>query len=131
LTCQQPNQGRNAKITNILINSSFGKDDAAKASVPFIVGGASAARDGDTRMFLTHEAIYTATKGGSEDIQADGFKLLTELVQAYVDNGGALWVCKACADAKGVTADDLIDGAEIAGAGHLLAFVDDGAQVLM
>ena len=54
-----------------------------------------------------------------------------ELVQAYMDNGGILWVCKACADAKGMTADDLIEGAEIAGAGHTLSFVDNGAQVLM
>ncbi|MEE9428990.1 MAG: DsrE family protein [Paracoccaceae bacterium] len=118
-------------MTNILINSSFGKDDAAKASVPFIIGGASAARDGDTRMFLTHAAIYMATKGGNDGVQADGYKPLGDLVQAYIDNGGVLWVCKACADAKGVTAEDLIDGAEIAGAGHLFAFVDNGAQVLM
>jgi predicted peroxiredoxin len=118
-------------MTNTLINSSFGKDDAAKASVPFIIGGASAARDGDTRMFLTHSAIYMATKGGNDGVQADGFKPLDDLVQSYVGNGGILWVCKACADAKGVSADDLIDGAEIAGAGHLFAFVDDGAQVLM
>lgn len=118
-------------MTDILINSSFGKDNAAKATVPFIVGGAAAARDGQTAMFLTHDAIYTATKGGNDGIQADGMKPLDDVVQAYVDNGGILWVCKACADAKGVTADDLIDGAEIAGAGHLLGFVDNGAQILM
>ena len=118
-------------MTDILINSSFGKDDAAKASVPFIIGGASAARDGQTAIFLTHAAIYTATKGGNDGIQADGFQPLDALVQTYVGNGGTLWVCKACADAKGVTADDLIEGAEIAGAGHILGVVENGGQVLM
>lgn len=118
-------------MTDILINSAHGKDDVAKASVPFIVGGASAARDGRTAMFLTHGAIYMATKGGTDGLQADGFKPMQELVDGYVGNGGVLWVCKACADAKGVTDDDLIDGAEIAGAGHILGFVDDGGQVLM
>jgi uncharacterized protein involved in oxidation of intracellular sulfur len=119
------------QMTDILINSSFGKDDAAKASVPFIVGGASAARDGETAMFLTHGAIYMATKGGTDGIQAEGYAPMTDLVNGYVNNGGTLWVCKACADAKGVTDDDLIDGAEIAGAGHVLGFVDNGGQILM
>ncbi|MBV1903554.1 MAG: DsrE family protein [Marinosulfonomonas sp.] len=118
-------------MTDILINNSFGKDDTAKASVPFIVGGASAARDGQTAMFLTHGAIYTATKGGNEGVRAEGFAPLEDLVQGYIGNGGILWVCKACADAKGVTADDLIEGAEIAGAGHILGFLDNGGQMLM
>lgn len=118
-------------MTDILINSAYGEDDVAKASVPFIVGGASAARDGQTAMFLTHAAIFVATKGGTDNLQADGYKPLKELVDAYVNNGGVIWVCKACADAKGVTADDLIDGAEIAGAGHTLGLIENGGQVLM
>ena len=118
-------------MTDILINNAFGKDDLAKATIPFIVGGASAARDGRTAMFLTHEAIHLATNGGTDGLQADGYKPLNELVGTYVENGGILWICKACADAKGVTVDDLIPGAELGGAGHTLAFIDDGAQVLL
>lgn len=118
-------------MTDILINSSFGKDDVAKAGVPFIVGTASAAREGQTAMFLTHAAIFMAVKGGVDGLQADGYKAMQDLVTGYLNNGGILWVCKACADAKGVTADDLIEGAEIAGAGHILGFIDDGGQVLM
>lgn len=118
-------------MTDILINNAFGKDDLAKATIPFIVGGAAAARDGKTAMFLTHEAIHLATDGGAEGLQAEGYKPLGELIDAYVNNGGIVWVCKACADANGVTAEDLIDGAQIAGAGHTLAFIDEGAQVLM
>jgi uncharacterized protein involved in oxidation of intracellular sulfur len=117
-------------MTAILIHNSFGADNVAKATVPFIIGGASAAR-GQTAMFLTHEAIFLATKTGASGLQADGYKPVAELVDAYVGNGGTLWVCKACADAKGVTADDLREGAEIAGAGHILGFVEDGGQVLM
>ena len=118
-------------MTNILINNAFGDDNAEKASIAFIVGGASAARDGETAIFLTSTGINLATKNGTNGLQAAGYKPLQELVRAFLDNGGILWVCKACTDAKGITADDLIEGAEIAGAGHTLGFIDNGAQVLM
>jgi predicted peroxiredoxin len=117
-------------MTPILVNNSFGAEDIAKATVPFIIGGAAAAR-GQTAMFLTHGAIFLATKNGANGLQAEGYKPVAELIDAFVDNGGMLWVCKACADAKGVTADDLRPGAEIAGAGHTLALLENGGQVLM
>jgi uncharacterized protein involved in oxidation of intracellular sulfur len=113
-----------------LIHNTFGADNVAKATVPFIIAGAAAGR-GETSMFLTHEAIFLATRGGADGLQAEGYKPVAELVEAFIGNGGRLWVCKACADAKGVTADDLREGAEIAGAGHILGLVEDGGQVLM
>ena len=117
-------------MTDILINNAFGKDNIEKAAVAFIVAGASAARDGETAMFLTSEAIHLATPAGN-DLATPGFPPIRDLVQAYIDKGGILWVCKACADAKGLNAGDLMPGAEIAGAGHILGFVDSGGQVLM
>lgn len=56
---------------------------------------------------------------------------MRELIAGYREKGGIIWVCKACADAKGITEDDLIEGAEIAGAGHTMGFVEAGGQVLM
>ena len=118
-------------MTDILINNAFGKDNLEKATVAFIVAGAAAARDGETAMFLTSEAVFLATHGGSTGLEAPGFAPVGDLVQAYIDKGGTLWVCKACADAKGVAPEDLLAGAEIAGAGHILGFIDNGGQVLM
>lgn len=117
-------------MTDILINNAFGADNLEKAAVAFIIAGASAARDGETAMFLTSEAIHLATQGGNSHTVA-GYPPIGELVQAYIDKGGILWVCKACADAKGVNADHLLPGAGIAGAGHILGFIDNGGQVLM
>ena len=118
-------------MTDILINNAFGKDNVEKASVAFIIAGASAARTGETAVFLTSEAVYLATNGGTNDLQAEGMAPLSDLVNKYVEAEGILWVCGACANAKGISSDDLIPGAEIAGAGHILGFVDNGAQVLM
>ena len=95
-----------------LINNSWGNDDVEKASVALVVGNAAAGR-GDARVFLTNAGTDLATKGKTEAMQA------------------VLWVCKACADAKGIKQEDLIEGAELAGAGHTMGFLEAGGQMLM
>lgn len=118
-------------MQNIMINNTNGKNDVAKATVPFIVGCASTSHGRNTAMFLTHDAIFLATKGGADGLQAEGFTPVKELIDAYVEGGGAIWVCAACAKAKGLGNDDLIEGAEIAGAGLALDFLDKDGQVFM
>lgn len=115
----------------LLINCQHGSDDLEKATVAMIVAGTAAAMDGETAIFMTGESVRLATKGGVDGLQAEGFPALQELLEGYQENGGQLWVCPACAGARGITADDLIDGAEIAGAARTIGFVNDGAKVLM
>jgi predicted peroxiredoxin len=114
-----------------LINCQHGNDDLEKATVAFIVAGTAAAMDGETAMFLTGESVRLATTGGADGLQAESYPAITELLESYNENAGQLWVCPACANARGITADDLVDGAEIAGAARTIGFVSDGAKVLM
>ena len=102
-----------------------------KATVAMIVAGAAAAMDGETAMFLTCEAVSLAAKGGMDGLQQGGYPALSDLQASYVENGGQLWVCPVCAKARNITADDLIEGAEIASAVRTIGFVSDGAKVLM
>ena len=95
-----------------------------------IVAGA-AAMDGESAMFLTCESVKLATKGGMDGLQLEGYPALAELHKAYVENGGRLWVCPVCSAARGITEDDVTEGAEIAGAARTIGFVNDGAKVLM
>jgi cysteine desulfurase len=90
-----------------------------------------AAGRGDARIFLTNDAINLAVKGKSDGLHAEGYAPVKDLIGGFVEKGGVIWVCKACADAKGLTQDDLIDGAELGGAGHTMAFLDAGGQVLL
>lgn len=115
---------------SFLINNSHGTDDLEKASVAFVVGNAAAGR-GEARVFLTTGGLKLALKDGAAGLQADGYAPLAELIDGFRAKGGVIWVCKACADAKGVTQDDLIEGAEIAGAGHTMGFLEAGGQLLM
>lgn len=113
-----------------LINNAFGADNLERASVAMVVANAAAGR-GEARVFLTSAGVDIALKGKADDWHAEGYTPMRDLIAGYLGKGGVLWVCKACADAKGITLDDLIEGAEIAGAGHTMGFLEAGAQMLM
>jgi uncharacterized protein len=113
-----------------LINSQYGTDDLEKATIAMIIASSAAAMDGETAMFLTSESVRLATKGGTDGLGVEGYPAIGDLLDAYRDNGGQLWVCPVCAAARGIGADDLTDGAEIAGAARTIGFVNDGARLL-
>ncbi len=114
-----------------LINCQHGCDDLEKATVAMIVAGAAAAMGGETAVFMTGDSVRLATDGGADGLQLEKYPAIGELVESFLDNGGQLWVCPVCANARDIGADDLIIGAEIAGAARTIGFVNDGAQVLM
>lgn len=113
-----------------LINNSWGNDDVEKATVALVVGNAVAGK-GEARIFLTNAAVDLALPGKAKGLQAEGYAPVQDLINGYLEKNGVIWVCKACADAKGLTQADLIDGAEIAGAGHTMGFLEAGGQTLM
>lgn len=115
----------------ILVNATYGLDDVERATVPFIVASASAASANQTVMFLTADSVRLATAEGVNGAQADGYPSVAELVEAFVENGGAIWVCPVCAKAQGIETADLLPGAEIAGAARTIGYLAEGARTIM
>ena len=113
-----------------LINCEHGNDDLEKATVAMIIAGAASAMDGETAMFMTGDSVHLAMSNGVDGLQVKDYPALSDLRTALLENGGKLWVCPVCANARGVTADDLVDGAEIAGAARMIGFIDTGAKLL-
>jgi len=114
-----------------LVNCQHGTDDLEKATVAMMIAGASAAMDAETAVFMTGESVRLATKGGIDGLGVDKYPSMSDLLSSFQENGGQLWVCPACAGARSITADDLIEGAELAGAARTIGFVNDGAKLLV
>ena len=112
-----------------LVNCADGANNPERATIPFILAF-TASKTNETAVFVTADAAQICVKGGAETIAADGYEPLSDLVDGFVANGGKLWLCPACAKAKGIAADDLIPGAEIAGAPKTMAFLSSGAKLL-
>lgn len=112
-----------------LVNSSHGPEDLERATVPFILACAAANR-GPARMFLTGDALRLVVKGGAEGLAAEGYTPVGAYIGEFVEKGGVIWVCKVCASVMQIAAEDLIDGAEIAGAPASMDFLEAGGKVL-
>ena len=114
----------------VMLHNTHGKDDVERASLAFLVGNVARSSNQEATVLLTIEGVWVATKGYIEGLQADGFAPLSELVQQFVQNGGRLWVCGACAKPRNITSDNLIEGAEIIGAATAVEALVGGAQTL-
>jgi predicted peroxiredoxin len=112
-----------------LINCSHGAKDVERATISFILA-VTASKTCETAMFLASDASVLCVKGGADALAAEGYEPLRDLLAAFVANGGKLWLCPACAKAKGITESDLIECAEIAGAPRTMAFLASGARLL-
>lgn len=117
-------------MKQILIHNTNGKDDVERASLAFVVANVARSSNQAATVLLTIDGVWVATKGYTDGLQANGFAPLGELVQQFVENGGQLWVCGACAKPRTITADDLINGAELIGAATAVEALANGAQTL-
>jgi predicted peroxiredoxin len=114
----------------ILIQGTHGAEDVEKASLPFIVGNVAATADQDAVVFLTSEAVRLATTGYADDIQHADNPPTGKILADFVANGGQIWACGACTAPRGITADDLVDGATIVTAANLVEAVAAGASTV-
>jgi uncharacterized protein len=114
-------------MANMLVSCSYGKEDPERAILSFIFGNVAAAADQPTALLLTIEGVRLATPGYADDIRKDGFPPLTEVMGSFVGNGGQIWVCGTCAKPRGITDNDLIAGARIVTAAHVVQYLASGA----
>ena len=114
----------------ILVNCSSNAKEIEQATISFIVANAAVADDNETVLFLTDDSVRLATKGGAEGFHAKGHEPIQTYISSFVENGGKIWVCPACANPRGITPDQLIDGAELRGALPMVQFAKEAVTVL-
>ena len=114
----------------ILIQGTHGAADAEKATLPFIVGNVAATADQDTVVFLTSDAVWLATRGGADDVTFADHPPAGRILADFVANGGRVWACGACTGPRGITPDDLVDGAAIVTAANLAEVLAAGTATV-
>ena len=117
-------------MKEIMIHNTHGKDDVERASLAFVVANVARSSNQQATVLLTIDGVWVATKGYADSLQANGFAPLSDLVQQFVENGGRIWVCGACAKPRNITTDDLINGAEMVGAATAVEALANGANGL-
>jgi uncharacterized protein len=117
-------------MSRLLINCTHGEDDPERATLAFVVGNVAAAADQETIVLLTIEGVWLATNGCAGRIHKEGFQPLTDVMGSFLDNGGQIWACGACAKPRGITEADLVPGARIVTAANAVEQLVSGAASL-
>ena len=77
----------------VLLHLTHSKDDVERATLAFVVANAGLTAGQDVTVLLTVEGVRCAVQGYADGLQSDGYAPLAELMQKFIDNDGALWVC--------------------------------------
>jgi predicted peroxiredoxin len=105
------------KNEKLVIIATHAEESPDKATIPFVIGNAALAMDVEVTVILQVTGVYLALKGYADHVHAAGFPPLTELFEAYFENGGKLMVCSPCIQARKINPEDLLpDSIVIAGA---------------
>jgi predicted peroxiredoxin len=114
----------------VLIHTTHGKEDIERASLAFVVANAALSSGQEATLLLTIDAVWLATLGYTDGLQAEGFAPIGELMANFIRNGGRLWVCGACIKPRNISPDNLISGAQVIGAATAVEAMVSGANTL-
>src|ERR687887_2018550 len=107
---------RSQMADKVVINLATGLEDAERATVAFLVGGAALDKGKQVSMFLTKEAVRLGLPGYAEGVACEGCPPLPRLLGQYADGGGELLVCPICFTARKLDEAGLAQNARLAGA---------------
>jgi len=117
-------------MSKIMVHNTHGKDDVERATLAFVVGNTALTSGQEAILLLTIDGVWLGTHGYADGLQVDGFAPLNELIENFAGNGGEIWVCGACAKPRNITAEQLIEGAQMVGAATAVENLANGAQTL-
>jgi len=113
------------------VKVTCGADDAERCNQAFTVAASAVAAGADVGLWLTGEAAWFAIPGRAEAFSLDLAAPLADLLAAVLA-GGQVTVCTQCAQRRGITAGDVVEGVRVAGAAVFAEEVlADGAQALV
>lgn len=111
-----------------LFTCTHGREDAERATLPFIAAGVAAASGHGAAVVCTADAVWLGTKGYAEQVAHPGMPPLADLYAQLVDAGGEVWLCSACTRPRGIGEAQLARGARIVGAAQIVEAVALGSR---
>lgn len=114
----------------LLIIATHAEEHPDKATLPFVVGNTALAMGTQVTIMLQTSAVFLATRGYADHVQAPGFPSLADLMATYKEADGKLLVCSPCLQARKIGAEQLIEEAQIVAGATLLAEIMESTKVI-
>jgi predicted peroxiredoxin len=110
----------------LLIMCTHGPENPELATIPFVMATVAQASDIEILIGLQGPGSLLAKKGVADGIVATAFPPLKQLLDAYLEVGGKIFVCGPCIKARLINPDtDLVPGASVVNAA---VFVKEAAE---
>ncbi|MCC7479561.1 DsrE family protein [bacterium] len=113
-------------MAKFLVSLTNSKNDTDRATVAFVVANASVASGQETVVFLSVEGVRLCQQGYADDIHEEGFAPLKELIDAYAEAGGIIWVCSPCFKKRSLDEGAMLPNAVIVGGAKVVEFLSTG-----
>jgi uncharacterized protein len=114
-------------MSKVLLISTHFDDNLELATMPWAVGNAALAEDKDVTIFLQGLSVREAQEDALKGLRFPPFPSLLTLRNAFIENGGKIFVCAPCMKAHAIEKSDLIDGAEVGGAAFLVELAEEAS----
>ena len=108
-----------------VISKGFEKSGAATRAMQFV--SLAVEKGKEVEVFLIDDAIHWAQLGMAEGIRSSTGEHMKDLLDQISKSGAPIYVCKACADKRLVSPDELVANSELAGAPVLVDKMIDPA----
>lgn len=114
----------------LIFNCTYGRDQAERATLPFVAANVAASAGQDAVVLCTIDAVWLGTDGGTDGIASPGLPALGDLYAEFIGNGGEVWLCGACTKPRNIGEDQVAKGAKIVGAAKVVEEVVAGAKTI-
>lgn len=123
-----PAMAADAEKTGLLVNLTTDDTSAATMAIAFAHQGVLKAGHKPVAIFLNVRAVHLADKNRPSPVPGpmrEQNLSIQEMLTAFINDGGEVIVCPMCANAAGMTPDDVIPGAQMATPERLGAILFD------
>jgi predicted peroxiredoxin len=114
----------------LVIIVTHGPDEPELATIPFVMATGALVSDMEVFMAFQGEGVRLITNGGADDVRAEAFPPLAELIATIGEFGGLLAPCSPCLENRDITEDDLLAGVEVIGAARLVSEIATATATL-
>ncbi|MDD5249577.1 MAG: DsrE family protein [Rhodocyclaceae bacterium] len=115
----------------LVLMVTHGPENAELSTIPFVMATTALASDVEVLMGFQGNGVMLTIKGMADHVAASGFPPLKDLLKAYLEGGGKMYVCGPCVGSRMIAPHDLVEGATIVGAATFVAECVAATNVLV
>jgi len=102
-----------------------------KMSVAWSISNGAISSGLEVTVFLTSSAVDCVRKGAVDKVRLNPLDpTVGDMIKNLTSRGGKILVCPPCAQVRGYTEADLLDGVVITGSGAIHSLIKEGAATL-